>query len=170
MIVRYLRDRRMYSPADQGIQLRLVSEQIPLEQSAIHLSEKRDRLGMPIIELDWRVDGREIETMATLGELVAQYLEKHQLASVRLEPALVNRDGSVLTQAVDTAHQMGMARMANTPAEGVVDRNLKVFGSRNLYVVGAAVYPTTGFENPTLTAIALGLRLAQTICADRLSA
>jgi choline dehydrogenase-like flavoprotein len=63
-----------------------------------------------------------------------------------------------------------MARMANTPAEGVVDRELKVFGTRNLYVAGAAVYPTTGFANPTFTAIALGLRLADAICADRVSA
>jgi choline dehydrogenase-like flavoprotein len=62
-----------------------------------------------------------------------------------------------------------MARMANTPADGVVDRELKVFGVRNLYVAGAAVYPTTGFANPTFTAIALGLRLADAICADRVS-
>jgi choline dehydrogenase-like flavoprotein len=59
--------------------------------------------------------------------------------------------------------------MASTPADGVVDRDLKVFGTRNLYVAGAAVYPTTGFANPTFTAIALGLRLVNAICADRVS-
>lgn len=170
MIVRYLRYRRMYNPADQGIQLRLISEQLPLEQSAVHLSERCDHLGMPIVEMDWRIDGRELETIATLGELVAHHLERHQLASVRLDPALVARDPSFLTAAVDSKHQMGMARMAHIPADGVVDRNLKVFGTRNLYVAGAAVYPTTGFANPTFTAIALGLRLANAICTDRLSA
>jgi GMC oxidoreductase/putative NAD(P)-binding protein len=170
MVVRYLRYRRMYNPADQGIQLRLMSEQCPLPESAIHLSEKCDHLGMPIVEIDWRIDGREIETMATCAELLARRLKKAQLASVRIDPALAARDPSLLGQCEDYYHHMGMVRMANTRAEGVVDRNLKVFGTRNLYVAGAAVYPTTGFANPTFTAMALGLRLADAICADRLSA
>ena len=65
---------------------------------------------------------------------------------------------------------MGMARMAKSASEGVVDRDLKVFGVRNLYVAGAAVYPTTGFANPTFTAIALGLRLVDAISSDRSTA
>jgi hypothetical protein len=170
MVVRYLRYRRMYNPADQGIQLRLISEQFPLPQSAIHLSERCDDLRMPVVEMSWQIDGRELETIATLGELVARYLERHRLASVRLDPALLARDRGYLTRAIDSYHHMGMARMANTPAEGVVDRDLKVFGTRNLYLAGAAVYPTTGFANPTFTAIALGLRLADGIRTDRLSA
>jgi GMC oxidoreductase/FAD dependent oxidoreductase len=167
MIVRYLRYHRMYSPADQGIQLRLMSEQLPLAQSAIHLSERCDALGMPIVEVDWRIDGCEIETLAAFAEIVAHHLERAQLATVRLDPKLVARDPAVLTQCSDYYHQMGMTRMAEAPTEGVVDGNLKVFGVRNLYVAGAAVYPTTGFANPTFTAIALGLRLADAICANR---
>jgi hypothetical protein len=160
MVVRYLRDRRMFSPADEGVQLRLMSEQFPIPQSAIHLSERRDRLGMPIVEIDWRIDGREIETLAVLAELIADYLETHQLATARLDPALVARDRQILNQFNDYCHHMGMARMAEASGNGVVDRDLKVFGTRNLYVAGAAVYPSSGFANPTFTAIALGLRLA----------
>jgi choline dehydrogenase-like flavoprotein len=159
----------MYNPADQGIHLRLITEQFPLPQSSIHLSEKCDQLGMPIVEMDWQIDGREVEGIATMAELVAHYLERHQIASVRLDPALIARDPGCLKRGEDSYHHMGMARMANTPADGVVDRELKVFGVRNLYVAGAAVYPTTGFANPTFTAIALGLRLADAICADRVS-
>lgn len=170
MIVRYLRHRRIYHPTDRGIQFRLVCEQLPLLQSAIHLSGKCDALGMPIVEMDWRIDGREIETLATFAELVAQCLERHGLASIRLDAALVARDRRILMQCDDSNHHMGMARMAITSAHGVVDRDLKVFGTRNLYVAGAAVYPTTGFANPTFTAIALGVRLANAICRDRLNA
>jgi choline dehydrogenase-like flavoprotein len=169
MILRYLRYQRLYN-SDEGIQLRLMGEQLPVSESALHLGDKTDPLGMPIVDLDWRIDGREIETLARTSELVARYLEQHRLASVRLEPALVARDPSAVTQWGDYFHHMGMARMAHTPRDGVVDRNLKVFGMRNLYVAGAAVYPSTGFANPTFTAIALGLRLAQTICADAASA
>ena len=170
MAARYLRSRRMYNPADQGIQLRITAEQCPLEQSGIYLSDRCDALGMPIVEIDWRIDGREIEAMAAMAELVADYLHRNALARLDIDPALTARDSSFLRTGEDSYHHMGMARMATGPSEGVVDPDLKVFGTRNLYVAGAAVYPSTGFANPTLTAIALGLRLAGGIGADRVSA
>jgi GMC oxidoreductase/FAD dependent oxidoreductase len=169
MVVRYLRYRRMYNPVDQGIHLRLICEQSPVAESAIYLSEKRDSLGMPTVEIDWRIDGRELETIARTGELVARHLERHRLASVQLDPGLVARDAGVLARALDSYHHMGMARMARNASEGVVDRDLRVFGMRNLYVAGAAVFPTTGFANPTFTAIALGLRLADAVTSVRTS-
>jgi hypothetical protein len=166
MVVRYLRYRRMYNPVDQGIHLRVICEQSPVAESAIYLSERRDPLGVPTVEVDWRIDGRELETIATAGELVARHLERHRLANVQLDPGLILRDPGVLARALDSYHHMGMARMAKSASEGVVDRDLKVFGVRNLYVAGAAVYPTTGFANPTFTAIALGLRLVDAISSD----
>jgi hypothetical protein len=166
MIVRYLRHRRMYHPADQGIEFFLMSEQLPIRESALHLMQERDALGMPLVEMDWRLDGREIETLATFTELVAAYLERHGLAHLDIVPALKARDPAFLEQTDEYYHHMGMARMGRSPVEGVVDRDLLVFGTRNLHVVGAAVYPTTGQANPTLTAIALGLRLAEAISRE----
>jgi choline dehydrogenase-like flavoprotein len=45
--------------------------------------------------------------------------------------------------------------------EAVVDRNLKVFDLKNLYVASSSVFPTSGQANPTLTAMAFSVRLAQ---------
>jgi choline dehydrogenase-like flavoprotein len=42
-----------------------------------------------------------------------------------------------------------------------VDPNLRVFGSRNLYVCSSSVFPTSGFANPTHTIVALAFRLAE---------
>lgn len=64
----------------------------------------------------------------------------------------------------NTHHQLGATRMHPDPVEGVVDENLRVHGVENLYVTGSSVFPTGGFANPTLTILALTLRLA-----DRLS-
>jgi choline dehydrogenase-like flavoprotein len=46
------------------------------------------------------------------------------------------------------------------PKLGVVDPNLKVHGTGNLYVAGSSVFPTSGIANPTLTILALVMRLA----------
>ena len=55
---------------------------------------------------------------------------------------------------------MGTTRMSNDPSRGVVDRNCKVHDVENLYVAGSSVFPTSGSANPTLTLVALTLRLA----------
>jgi choline dehydrogenase-like flavoprotein len=58
-------------------------------------------------------------------------------------------------------HQMGGTRMSSDPATGVVDADCRVHGYDNLYVAGSSVFPTGGWANPTLTIIALSLRLAE---------
>ena len=170
MMARYVKSHRMYNPADRGIQLRLCCEQYPMRESAVRLGEKRDALGMPVVEMDWRIDGSEIETMAAFTELVAGYLEQHRLARIAIDPLLAARDPAFVRKLDDGYHHMGTARMAACKADGVVDRDLKLFDTRNLYVAGAAVYPTTGSANPTFAAIALGLRLSDAITSARAAA
>ena len=57
-------------------------------------------------------------------------------------------------------HHMGTTRMASEPSQGVVNAECQVFGTDNLYVAGSSVFPTGGCANPTLTLVALTLRLA----------
>ena len=66
----------------------------------------------------------------------------------------------MLAQAKHGTHQIGTVRMGANRNEGVVDRNLRTFDSANLFVASTAVLPTSGQANPTLTAIALAMRLA----------
>jgi choline dehydrogenase-like flavoprotein len=51
--------------------------------------------------------------------------------------------------------------MADDARHGVVDRDCRVHGVDNLYIAGSSVFPTAGFANPTLTILALTLRLAE---------
>ena len=67
---------------------------------------------------------------------------------------------AVLAQAAHGTHQVGLTRMAASPATGVVDKNLATFDAPNLYVASASVLPTSGQANPTFTAVALAIRLA----------
>ena len=58
---------------------------------------------------------------------------------------------------------MGTTRMSDDPRKGVVDRDARVHGIANLYVAGSSVFPATGHANPTLTIVALSVRLADHI-------
>jgi choline dehydrogenase-like flavoprotein len=60
----------------------------------------------------------------------------------------------------DAFHNIGTTRMSADPATGVVDADCQVHGVPGLYVCGSSVFPTSGYANPTLTIVALALRLA----------
>jgi len=55
---------------------------------------------------------------------------------------------------------MGTTRMHADSRRGVVDPQARVHGLANLYIAGYSIFPNVGVSNPTLTIIALALRLA----------
>lgn len=57
-------------------------------------------------------------------------------------------------------HHMGTTRMSDDPKTGVVDADCKVYGIDNLYIAGSSCFATGGAVNPTLTVVAISLRLA----------
>ncbi len=156
---RYFKANRTFHPSNSAVLFRVTSEQLPVRESRISLRRERDALDMPLVDLDWKIDGRELETIAFFAERVRNGLRDAGVADLSLDPKLQARDPAFLAEAADTYHQMGGSRMGRNATDGVVDGDLRVFGSANLYVAGAAVIPSSGFANCTLTAISLGLRL-----------
>ena len=161
-ILRYLREHRSFKPSNASVSFGLFCEQIPNEDSVVRLSKKeRDALGMFCTEIDWKINGNEIATFSAFARSVRDGLSRAGLAKIELDPALEHEDPAFLTKVHDSNHQMSTTRMASTAQDGVVDVDLRVHGMKNLYVAGASVFPTTGFANPTFTAIALALRLCE---------
>ena len=56
--------------------------------------------------------------------------------------------------------------MAKTSNKGVVDENLKVFETKNLFICGSSVFPTNSWVNPTFTIFAFSYRLADYISKE----
>src|SRR6202035_907427 len=57
-------------------------------------------------------------------------------------------------------HFLGTTRMHDNPRNGVVDADCRVHDVPNLFIAGSSLFPTGGFANPTMTIVALALRLA----------
>ena len=51
--------------------------------------------------------------------------------------------------------------MSSSPSDGVVDEDLRVHGVDNLFITGSSVFTTSGATAPTLTTLALSIRLAE---------
>jgi choline dehydrogenase-like flavoprotein len=139
--------------------LRLRVEQAPNRDSRVALAADLDRLGVPKVKLDWRLSDFERRSAARAVAALAEALGASGLGRVN-NRALLDED-AVWLEAVGGSHHMGTARMHAEPRQGVVDANCRVHGIPNLYVAGSAVFPTTGYANPTLTIVALALRLAE---------
>lgn len=165
LALRYLIGRRSTSLYGRGVSLGLELEQIATPRSYLSLDPDVPP-EIAAIRLHWELDGREIEAAAAMGEAVAAAFAAAGLGEVELDPRLVARDPAFL----DSNHQMGGCRMAAGPDTGVVDRDLRVFGTDNLYVAGACTFPTGSYANPTLTAIAFALRLADRLRAGEAAA
>ena len=142
------------SPAHLRVQL--MAEQVPNALSRIRLSTQRDALGLPRCILDWRLHASDHHTLRAATEVVAGQLA---LAGVgRVSSAA--HGGNMAYSYAGGHHHMGTTRMHDDPARGVVDATGRVHGVDNLYVSSSATFPTGGFANPTLTVVAMALRLA----------
>jgi choline dehydrogenase-like flavoprotein len=139
-------------------------EHTPTIDSTIELTERRDQYGMQIPKLNWTFPTKkEIKTIQAAANLSKRYFESRGIAKVTILDEILAGRSELLETFIDTFHHMGGARMARSETDGVVDPTSRVFGCKNLYVIGAAVFPVSGFANPTLTAMALALRTAEII-------
>jgi choline dehydrogenase-like flavoprotein len=142
------------------------AEQVPNPDSRVRLAEQTDRFGMPRLHIDWRYTQMDVRTVATAFQLLQQDVARSGLGELTLDPDEANIESVIRRDGAYGGHHIGTARMGGDPADGVVDANCRVFGVDNLYVAGSAVFPTSGQANPTLTIVALALRLAQHIEAE----
>lgn len=155
---RYLVKRRGPSLLGNSAFLGIEVEQAVCPASRITL----DPADPERLVLNWTLDGAaEMRGIRLFCEAVRDYLARERLGELEIDPRVLAEDPNFLNEAHDAYHQMGGARMAESAAEGVVDADLKVFGTENLYVLGAAAFPSGSFANPTLTALALSVRLAE---------
>lgn len=164
LAIRYIRDRRIFNMHDKGIYLNLHCEQFPIEPSQIGLDfSKTDVLGMPATQLNWQVNGLEVRTMRLFCLMLDDWLRQQQLGYLEIDPRILQESSDFMQACTDTNHQCGGLRMALTAETGVVDPNCLVFGVENLFIAGAAVFPTSSYANSTFHAMALGHRISKQI-------
>jgi len=135
-------------------------EQAPNPDSRVTLGSERDALGMPRVRLDWRLTALDRRSFRGFYEALGRELGRAGLGRVRMHDWVLATESPWPASLGGGWHHMGTARMHTDPTRGVVDASCRVHGLANLYVAGAAVYPTAGCANPTLTLVALSLRLS----------
>lgn len=135
------------------------AEQAPHRDNRIALSREVNRFGTRRVHVDWRWHEEDMARTMRGQEVFARALGEAGLGEFR--PA--REDGRPVVLSSSTSHFMGTTRMHEDPLRGVVDAQCRVHGMDNLFVASSGVFPTGGFANPTLTIVALALRLGDRI-------
>ena len=134
-------------------------EQQVSRESRITLDRSVGPNGMHRSNVDWKVSGADTRTVIEMARATCAWLKRADLGDLRLSPSL--SDETIDPNAiVDSNHPLGGTRMSARPADGVVDPDGRVHGTANLWVLGGSAFATGGHGNPTLTMVALALRLA----------
>ncbi|SDI61508.1 GMC oxidoreductase [Alloyangia pacifica] len=134
-------------------------ESLPNPDSRVLLTADRDDIfGQRRIALDWRLTNADLAANRRATEVLAAELAR--LGYGRAWSVLFREDYDWPKPTTYGKHHTGTTRMSEDPKHGVVDENCRVHGISNLFVAGSAVFPTQGHATPTLTIVALAVRLA----------
>jgi choline dehydrogenase-like flavoprotein len=129
----------------------------PMRESRISLAEELDPLGMPRARLTWAVHQNDRVNVRRLVEKFGEEVARLGVGRVKV---LFDPDKEFPEDTGIGWHHMGTTRMSEDPRNGVVDKNCKVHSIDNLYVAGSSVFATSGSGTPTMTIVALALRLS----------
>ena len=154
-------DTKLFDDAKkiEAYMMYMMIEQTPSWDNKISLSDQLDTNGVPKIKIDWALKQSDVDNIWQVLEILARDFGQRSLGRLK---TLKERSERIFTEHLGFAsHHMGTTRMANKAENGVVDANLRVFGSENLFVTGSSPFVTGGHVPPTLTLVALTIRLAK---------
>ena len=121
-------------------------EFLPQDRNRVTLDDEVDRHGIPVANFSYSLCDNDRALMKAAARVMA---DMHDSAGAA-EAITINR----------YAHLVGGCRMAEDPARGVVDADLRTFAVPNLFITDGSVLPTQGSANPALTIMALAARAA----------
>lgn len=141
-------------PLDRGVRLiNVAAGHRPTQYSRIQLAERSDSLGRKGVEIIHSVPDQDKKAVLSKVREMIQELSGGDFSFAEgVELGKISRGKS---------HHLGGLRIMNAKGEGVVDENLRLDGTNNVFLVTSAVFPTFSHANPTLTICALAIRLAR---------
>lgn len=134
------------------------AEQEPNPVSRITLGDERDALGVPRVNVDWRYTSGDVSTVSRAIALLAGDIEQSGAGEFAYDPSSLEYE--MTRYGAYGGHHIGTTRMGSDERNSVVNSDCRIHGVSNLYISSAAVFPTSSQANPTLTIVALALRMA----------
>jgi choline dehydrogenase-like flavoprotein len=153
-------NKRLLFPEQSKLIVHVVVEQVPSERNFIRLSDDRtDQFGVPLAEIVWSVTDEDKRNVIETAELFRKTWESTGFAEMGKWRSFNTREIWASIEASEGIfHPTGSTRMGLNPANGVVDKDLNLFGFPNVQLLATSVLPTAGGANPTMMLLLLAMR------------
>jgi choline dehydrogenase-like flavoprotein len=139
-------------------------EQTPNSCSRLALSRSRDGFGAPMLKIDWRKTALDRHTLRSVLLRARWFWQSTFLrATSPIVWSIDPDEEDLIERTTDTRHPAGTARMGADPRTSVVNARLACHAVPNIFVASAAVFPSSGSANPTLTIIQIACRAAESV-------
>jgi len=148
--------RAVVKPSPRILMVGCRAEQAPNRDNRVTLDDRDDAIGMPRARVHWQLGTEDVDSIRRASRLWIDAYDR-RIADV---DSLLTPDDRWIDAVAGGAHHMGTTRMHRDPRRGVVDEHCRVHTTSNLYIAGSSVFPTGGWTPPTLTIVALALKLA----------
>ncbi|WP_042690761.1 FAD-dependent oxidoreductase [Azospirillum sp. B506] len=145
--------------------LETVLEPVPNSDSRVTLDHATDPFGRNLPKVDWRLTPQDRWGATETQRLLREELLRRGLIAVDVTTEPEEAAEATMADVGWCWHHMGTTRMHVSPRQGVVDPDGRVHGIGNLYIAGSSVFPTMGADHPTMTIVALALRMTDRILA-----
>lgn len=152
---RYIKST-LFIPRHTPAHLQLDIEQVPDPTNRVRLGEESDRCGRPMAVVNWRVSELDLENIRTVSRRLLMKWPGQSGGFPRLIPIEIV---GAQPKPYDAYHPVGTCKMG-TDGGAVVDYELRVRETRNLYVLSTGLFPSAGTANPTFSMLCLGDMLA----------
>jgi len=145
----------LYNPQNRYA-LHFHAEQIPDADNRMELADDGETL-----QITYGLTNTDIASVIQLHKVLDQQLRAMGCGELEYWYSDEELPEAIRSMSKDGIHQCGTTRIADSPAKGVVDGNLKVWGTNNVYVCSSSVFPTSGQANPTFLLGVFAARLAE---------
>jgi len=149
--------------------LSMVGQDLPQEANRVDLDPRiRDLHGLPVPRITYSSHRHELAASRYFAPKLAAICRAaphFNTAAQGLVDQLQGQAGTSLNGPSATAHIMGTTRMGPHPETSVVDPHGRLHELDNVYVADGSVFASSGGFNPTLTIMALSLRMARHLSA-----
>jgi choline dehydrogenase-like flavoprotein len=127
------------------------AEMLPRRENRVMLDpNRRDAWGIPVLRIDCTYNETELARARDQTQALRELADIAEVKLMEIDES-PRPPGSAY-------HECGTARMGTDPTNSVLDSDNQCWDARGLYVTDAACFPSQGFQNPTLTILALTAR------------
>jgi choline dehydrogenase-like flavoprotein len=152
-------DRKMDEYAGSGFHMTIMGEVLARYENHVRINkQKSDAWGIPVLHVETKYTGNEYNMAADAVDTMSEVVHNAGF-EVLSQNKLPNPPGYSI-------HEVGTCRMGDDPKKSVLNRWSQSHDHKNLWVVDGAGFTSTGWQNPTMTILALSIRASERLADE----